>query len=202
MPGEIGTPLDPFPALTRATSNVGRWTPKDGVTSSEPAPAIPDPGPAVNGASPTLLGRDVLRLSVPTVQAPASPVQPAVDKPEVPGQVGKWIHQAKQILVAHGVPAHRIQAKAIAVMIQHESSGNPRAVNRWDYNAQVGTPSMGVMQVIRPTFNAYKLPGHNDIMNPVHNIIAGVRYALARYGSFDRVPGIRAMRSGRAYQGY
>ena len=69
-------------------------------------------------------------------------------------------------------------------------------------NAAAGTPSAGIMQTIAPTFNAYALPGHGDIYNPVDNIIAGVRYALARYGSLDNVPGVAAVHSGEAYVGY
>ena len=69
-------------------------------------------------------------------------------------------------------------------------------------NAAAGTPSAGLMQTIAPTFDAYALPGHGDIYDPVDNIIAGVRYALARYGSLDNVPGVAAVRSGQPYVGY
>jgi WXG100 family type VII secretion target len=55
---------------------------------------------------------------------------------------------------------------------------------------------------IGPTFNSYALPGHGDIRNPVDNIIAGVRYALARYGSLDNVPGVAAVHHGQPYVGY
>ena len=58
------------------------------------------------------------------------------------------------------------------------------------------------MQTIQPTFNAYALPGHGNIYNPVDNIIAGVRYALARYGSLDNVPGVVAVHNGQQYVGY
>ncbi len=137
---------------------------------------------------------------MPAAPAPIHPEMPI--QQEVPGQVGKWIHEAKKILVMRGHHPRQIDARAIALMIRHESGGNPRAINTWDYNAQIGTPSKGLMQVIPPTFNAYKLKGYGDIYNPVHNIIAGVRYAIARYGSLDRVPGVRAQRQGRAYRGY
>jgi hypothetical protein len=69
-------------------------------------------------------------------------------------------------------------------------------------NAAKGTPSKGLMQCIDPTFNSYKLPGHDDIWNPVDNICAGVNYAVKRYGSLDNVPGIKAMSRGGAYRGY
>lgn len=40
------------------------------------------------------------------------------------------------------------------------------------------------MQVIDPTFRAYAMPGHNsNIYDPLSNILASIRYALATYGS-------------------
>jgi hypothetical protein len=120
----------------------------------------------------------------------------------VGGNVGAWISQAQSILRAAGVPDSKMNAQDIATIIQHESGGNPTIQNNWDSNARAGHPSIGLMQTIQPTFNAYKLPGHNDIRNPVDNIIAGVRYAIARYGSISNVPGIRHVHAGGAYVGY
>ena len=119
-----------------------------------------------------------------------------------PGQVGDWIKQATQILAQNGVDASKMNPADIATIIQHESGGNPTIQNNWDSNAKAGHPSIGLMQTIQPTFDAYKLPGHNDIRNPVDNIIAGVRYAIARYGSISNVPGIKAVHNGGSYVGY
>ncbi len=69
-------------------------------------------------------------------------------------------------------------------------------------NAAKGTPSKGLMQCIDPTFEAHKLPGHDDIYNPVDNIIAGVRYTFDRYGGFEGHPGLASMAGGGGYQGY
>lgn len=69
-------------------------------------------------------------------------------------------------------------------------------------NAAKGTPSKGLMQCIDPTFQAHKLPGHDDIWNPVDNICAGVNYAISRYGSLANVPGIKATHGGGGYVGY
>ena len=43
------------------------------------------------------------------------------------------------------------------------------------------------MQVIDPTFRAYAMPGYNtDIYDPLSNMLASIRYAVARYGSLAR----------------
>jgi WXG100 family type VII secretion target len=55
---------------------------------------------------------------------------------------------------------------------------------------------------IDSTFDAHALPGHTNIWNPVDNIVAGVRYALSRYGSLDEVPGVAAVEHGGSYVGY
>ncbi|HEY9721965.1 MAG TPA: LysM peptidoglycan-binding domain-containing protein, partial [Oscillatoriaceae cyanobacterium] len=139
------------------------------------------------------------------VPAPAPAPKSSSSAPSGPapsGNVGSWINQAMTILEQHGVPASKLNANDINTIIMHESSGNPRAQNNWDSNAAAGHPSKGLMQTIDPTFNAYALPGHTDIWNPVDNIIAGVRYAISRYGSIQNVPGIKALAAGRSYVGY
>ncbi|MEU6191256.1 transglycosylase SLT domain-containing protein [Nocardia sp. NPDC047038] len=118
------------------------------------------------------------------------------------GDVAQWIAEAKQKLIAMGYDPAQIDERAIALIIEHESAGNPYAENRWDSNWVAGHPSKGLMQTIDSTFNAYKAPGHDDVWNPVDNIIAGVRYSIDRYGSLGNVPGVAAVNSGGAYQGY
>lgn len=94
------------------------------------------------------------------------------------GHLGNWINEALALVPNAG---HRL-APGIRNMIMHESGGNPRAINNWDSNAKAGTPSIGLMQTIGPTFNEYAIKGHKNIYNPVDNIIAGLRYAIANYG--------------------
>lgn len=119
-----------------------------------------------------------------------------------PGNVQEWIDQAIEILRQNGIDVGPEDAQRIWQIIQHESGGNPHAINNWDSNAAKGTPSKGLMQCIDPTFDSYKLAGHNDIWNPVDNICAGVNYAISRYGSLANVPGIKATASGGSYVGY
>lgn len=73
---------------------------------------------------------------------------------------------------------------ALLNQMRTESNGNPKAINLWDPNAMKGTPSKGLMQVIDPTFRQYAMPGFNsNIYDPLSNILASIRYALATYGS-------------------
>ncbi|WP_029932510.1 transglycosylase SLT domain-containing protein [Nocardia otitidiscaviarum] len=71
-----------------------------------------------------------------------------------------------------------------------ESGGNPKAINLSDSNAAKGTPSKGLMQVIDPTFAAYRSTLYvNDIWDPEANIAAALRYTVGRYGSPEGVWG-------------
>lgn len=77
--------------------------------------------------------------------------------------------------------------------MDQESGGNPKAVNRYDSNWRAGHPSVGLMQVIKPTFRAhagkYLHTGpflYGVSINPMANIFASMRYALAAYGSLSR----------------
>lgn len=68
--------------------------------------------------------------------------------------------------------------------MQTESGGNPNAINDWDINAQNGTPSKGLMQVIDPTFERWAMDGYDtNIWDPLSNMIAAIRYTVNRYGS-------------------
>ncbi len=98
--------------------------------------------------------------------------------PAPPGQLRSWLAKALRIT------KHFSQANLSALYGRaiQESTGNPRAINLWDSNAKAGTPSKGLLQTIDPTFNAYKLPGHGNIWNPVDNAIAAIRYMFSRYG--------------------
>lgn len=106
---------------------------------------------------------------------------PASTMPMPKGSLKQWINAALMD-TGHTGGAHDKLAAGLYQMIMHESGGNPTAQNNWDSNAKAGTPSIGLMQTIQPTFNSYALQGHKNIYNPVDNIIAGLRYALSRYG--------------------
>ncbi|HKB32019.1 MAG TPA: WXG100 family type VII secretion target [Streptosporangiaceae bacterium] len=207
------------PAGWRATSR-GNVSGTGNGTAGSDGPASPDsggaPGPSGSGVAPlpsaasgtpasagSLDGLPVSSGgSAQTVGGVLMSGPPSTGGPAPPHHVNGWINQATKILEAQGIPASKLSPQDIWIVIQHESGGDPSAVNGWDSNAAAGTPSTGIMQCIQPTFNAYALPGHGNIYNPVDNIIAGVRYALARYGSLDNVPGVAAVHNGQPYVGY
>ncbi|MGW4378936.1 lytic transglycosylase domain-containing protein [Kitasatospora sp. NPDC004531] len=146
----------------------------------EPAPAPqPEPAPA-------------------PAPAPQPEPAPAPAKPTYANNLDGWIAEARDVLAAAGknVPS----AKAMRAAAIAESSGNPNAINNWDSNAKKGTPSIGLTQMIQPTFRAYALPGHTDIRNPVDNLIASSRYCDARYGSMDNMAAARGY--GAYWRGY
>lgn len=118
------------------------------------------------------------------------------------GKKAEWINEALHILRQQGYDVSRMNPADINAIIEHESGGNPHAINGWDSNAAAGHPSKGLMQTIDSTFSAHALPGHRDIWNPVDNIIAGVRYSISRYGSVSNVPGVRQLHEGGGYVGY
>ncbi|MEU5577776.1 transglycosylase SLT domain-containing protein [Streptomyces huasconensis] len=102
--------------------------------------------------------------------------------------VQRWAPVAAQALALLDLP--RSALGIVLRRIQTESGGNPTIVNKWDSNWQAGHPSVGLMQVIGPTFAAYagrfknvgpKLYGTS--VNPLANIYAGLNYARNRYGS-------------------
>lgn len=88
---------------------------------------------------------------------------------------GKYGKQIKQALGMAGLPQTSKYIKAWQEQARTESTFNPKAKNP--------SGASGLVQVKPGTFNQYKLPGHGNIWNPLDNLIAGMRYAKARYGT-------------------
>lgn len=115
----------------------------------------------------------------------------------LPGNVAPWLTSAIRLT---NVPMSWLPG--LEIIAKYESGGNPQAVNLSDINAQRGDPSRGLMQMIGTTFAAYALPGLTNILNPIDNAVAAIRYILADYGSVWNVPGVRSVESGGGYVGY
>jgi Transglycosylase SLT domain len=118
-----------------------------------------------------------------TVAAPSSGSH--ADPKGTGANLDGWIKQSLAIMKAKGIPG---SYEGLKRNIMRESGGNPNAQNNWDVNAQQGTPSKGLLQVIDPTFNAYHVDGTaRSVTDPVANITAAANYAAHRYGSIDNV---------------
>jgi len=95
--------------------------------------------------------------------------------------VQRWAPITLQVMKELGIPESYLPA--ILRRMNQESGGNPTVQNNWDSNAKKGTPSIGLMQTIGPTFNAYAGPYRGrGITDPYANIYAGLNYAGQRYG--------------------
>jgi len=113
------------------------------------------------------------------------------------GNVKSWLSTA---LAITGTPQSWLPY--LTTMAMRESGGNPRAINLWDSNFRAGHPSKGLLQTIDSTFSSFKMPGLNDIYNPIHNAVASIRYIKSRYGTIFKTPGIKNMLKGGGYKGY
>jgi TP901 family phage tail tape measure protein len=110
------------------------------------------------------------------------------------GGVQQWAPVTRMVLRSVGQP---LSLLGITLRrMNQESGGNPTIVNKWDSNWQRGTPSVGLMQVIGPTFRRYAGPYRNTgpfeygvSVNPAANIYASAKYALSAYGSLARAYG-------------
>ena len=109
------------------------------------------------------------------------------------GQVMQWIMAA---IAQTGVAAG--WAPGLALIIQHESGGNPSAINTTDINAQRGDPSVGLMQLILSNQAHYG----GVTSDPVMQIVEGIRYIIDRYGDISRVPGVASVMAGGPYVPY
>ncbi|MFJ9204130.1 phage tail tape measure protein [Bacillus velezensis] len=112
-------------------------------------------------------------------------------------QVQKWVSEAVGIA---GVPFSWVPG--LITIAMKESGGNPNAINLTDSNARAGNPSRGLMQTIPSTFSSNAFPGHNNILNPVDNILAAINYIKGRYGDISNHPGLKSMARGGPYVGY
>jgi hypothetical protein len=115
--------------------------------------------------------------------------------------VGRWAPLVNQVLGELGQSTSL--APWVLQLIQHESGGNPAAINLTDSNAQAGHPSQGLMQTIPSTFAAYAGPYRGaGITDPHASIYAGLNYGISRYGSVANIPGIKSLMAGGGYKPY
>lgn len=120
-------------------------------------------------------------LSVPSAWRGVAMYHPAGTK--FPKAVSRWANMVSYIMEQHKIPAQYLNG--ILAQIQQESYGDPTVVNMWDSNYRRGTPSMGLLQVIAPTYLQYARRGLRQVKFqalPYANIFAALKYAKSRYG--------------------
>ncbi|SDD28946.1 WXG100-like domain-containing protein [Actinokineospora iranica] len=150
--------------------------------------AAPDYRPNQFQFGATSPGPTYQRSAVPS-QQPNPPSYGPSGPPPDPGvpasrvDRARWIGSAVEILVSHGVDPAKIDAEQIARIVDRASGGNPHAMNLDAPGAADGTPAKGLTQITDPVFQRHQVPGHGDIWQPVDNLLAGIRYFLARWGS-------------------
>lgn len=83
-----------------------------------------------------------------------------------------------QALQIAGAPAD--WQSQIEWIVGKESANNPNAVNPQSVNGENAT---GLGQTLPSTFQQYALPGYGNILDPLDNLIATIRYIQARYQS-------------------
>ena len=164
--------------------------------------ARPQLGGSTSTQSAVPLGTPIPHVGVvaggPHVPAPvhtagAIPVvAPAgVNKIEAPAskkQLNTWVNEALQDLEKAHVDVSKVKPEKILEIIDLESSGRVNVVND-----HVPDQRVGLMQATTSLFDKYSLPGHNDIHNPVDNVIAGVRRVLDKYpDGTSNIPGLEA----------
>jgi SLT domain-containing protein len=108
--------------------------------------------------------------------------------------VTQWEGVASRALALLGQPAGDLVT--VVSQMQTESGGNPTIVNKWDSNWQAGHPSVGLMQVIAGTFDAYADQFRNTgpfeygvSVNPLANVFSGLNYAVHAYPDWTQVLG-------------
>ncbi|CAN7767311.1 transglycosylase SLT domain-containing protein [Paenibacillus sp. LjRoot153] len=114
------------------------------------------------------------------------PIGKWINHPLPPEDILEALDQAINIANRVNPDINQSWREGMLILIMKESSGNPRAVGPYPvfYSNKDGyQTAAGLCQLMPPTFRGYKLPGFDDIWNPVDNIIASMRYiyATSRY---------------------
>ncbi|WP_228002136.1 transglycosylase SLT domain-containing protein [Nocardia australiensis] len=127
-----------------------------------------------------------LSTTAPATTAPAPAAPPAKHTYQPGAGAEQWRDTVLTVLRGTG-RSDGLADRTIA-QIGIESGGNPNAQNNYDINAKNGTPSIGLLQVIKPTFDSNidgRYPGGQQ--DPEANIAAAFNYVDKRYGGAAKI---------------
>jgi hypothetical protein len=116
--------------------------------------------------------------------------------------VGAHLSILKAALSAAAVPSAQWSPweAGLNTLITRESGWNASAINRTDSNAAAGDPSEGLAQTTGSTFAAYHVNGtSSNILDPVANVAAAIKYIEANYGSISNVQQANASKPPKGY---
>lgn len=176
--------------------------------AASPAAAAPQPTPSAavskwtpGVSSPEAPSSATIRsaAAAAAVRPPAAPLRHPNGSAFYPNVI-RWANTVQAVMKELGIPARYLPG--ILAQIQQESSGRPNAVNRTDSNARRGYASMGLLQVIAPTYRTYAKPGFKGTLirinvgsrygpqqfsspwmtSPFTNIWAALNYVIRTYG--------------------
>lgn len=84
---------------------------------------------------------------------------------------GDWKPVIRFAAKCMGITPPEKNVDLVSKLIKNESEGNETVVNNWDDNAKAGHPSIGLMQFIQSTFDAFAIKGYENIRKGFHQLI-------------------------------
>lgn len=118
----------------------------------------------------------------------------------LPGNAMNWIQQAMK---SAGVSGGSWMS-GLAQLVGAESGGNPNAVSRTGVNYGGGhgiEHATGIAQMMPSTFAEYMKAGMSNILNPIDNLVASIRYISANFGNMSNLMARTGLGTG-SYRGY
>lgn len=97
------------------------------------------------------------------------------EEEESAGAGGDWAPVIRKAAKYMGQSISSEQVAGLVAQIMRESGGNEKIVQSpdvVDINTLSGNPARGLLQYIPQTFDAYKVPGHGNINNGYHQLLA------------------------------
>ncbi|WP_414049771.1 LysM peptidoglycan-binding domain-containing protein [Macrococcus animalis] len=87
---------------------------------------------------------------------------------------GSWANKIRQAAKQMKTSVTESQVNGLLAQMQRESGFRETVTqgNIGDINNLLGTPAKGLLQYVPSTFNAYKVPGYNNINNGYHQLLA------------------------------